>query len=262
MLRSAKSTILNLIKKTGWEFVKSSVINEILHGLPLDSSPAHLETYDKVKSFTMTTPQRVISFCNAVDYIEKNNIPGAIVTCGVWRGGIPMAAIDTLNKFNNQSRDIHLYDTFEGMTTVPSEFDVKALGHTGSGQSAADLYRNADVNNPVFCYSSLDEAKKNLGKMDYPADKVHYIKGFVEDTIPQTKPDKIALLYLNVCFYKPVLHALNHLYPLLEPGAVLFIGDYGGWEGTKKAVDEFIVNNKIKLLLNRIDEAGRIGVKV
>jgi len=38
--------------------------------------------------------------------------------------------------------------------------------------------------------------------------------------------------------------------------------DYGYWQGCKKAVDEYIRDNNISILLNRIDFTGRIGVKV
>jgi len=47
----------------------------------------------------------------------------------------------------------------------------------------------------------------------------------------------------------------------LVKGGVLVIDDYGTWEGQKKAVDQYIKENNIKILLTRIT-AGCIGVKV
>lgn len=42
----------------------------------------------------------------------------------------------------------------------------------------------------------------------------------------------------------------------------MIVDDYGHWEGTRKAVDEYIQENNICILLNRIDYAGRIGIRV
>ncbi|HTH81506.1 MAG TPA: TylF/MycF/NovP-related O-methyltransferase [Mucilaginibacter sp.] len=210
----------------------------------------------------MNTVQRVAAFCNSVEYIESNNIAGAIVICGIWRGGIAMAAIDTLQKLNISNREIYLYDTFKGMITPATDYDVKTGGNTGVGKNAEELYKNASKDDYIFCYSAITEVKENINQYNYPEDKVHYIQGLVNDTIPEFMPKKIALLYFSISFYTPVLHTLTHLYPLLQSGGVLFVSDYGDWEGTKKAVDEFTAANPIKLLLNRIDSSGRIGIKL
>jgi hypothetical protein len=83
----------------------------------------------------------------------------------------------------------------------------------------------------------------------------------VEDTIPKEAPDKIALLRLDTDWYESTRHELTHLYPKLSVGGVLIIDDYGQWEGARKAVDEYIDDNKLPILLHRIDNAGRIAVK-
>jgi len=74
-------------------------------------------------------------------------------------------------------------------------------------------------------------------------------------------PGKIALLRLDTDWYESTAHELKHLYPLLVPGGVIIIDDYGHWEGARKAVDEYITAEKLPLLLNRIDYTGRIGIK-
>ena len=61
---------------------------------------------------------------------------------------------------------------------------------------------------------------------------------------------------------KSTRHELEHLFPLLVSGGVIIIDDYGYWKGCKKATDEYIQNNQIPLLLNRLDSTGRIAIKV
>jgi predicted O-methyltransferase YrrM len=53
---------------------------------------------------------------------------------------------------------------------------------------------------------------------------------------------------------------LQHLYPLLAPGGVLIIDDYGWWEGARRAVDEYFANHAAPLF-NVIDDTGRIAVR-
>ena len=55
---------------------------------------------------------------------------------------------------------------------------------------------------------------------------------------------------------------MNYLFPHLETGGVLIIDDYGHWQGARKAIDEYIFENKVKILLNRIDYTGRVAVKL
>lgn len=251
-----KKILHKVINNLGYDLVKPDK-RLVVDGLPADFDKATLDTYQKVKPFTMTTPERIASLCNAVNYLVKNNIQGDFVECGVWRGGSTMAAIDTLIKQGDTSREIYLYDTFEGMSE-PTEHDK-----VFTGTAADELMNSSDKMDAtsVWCYSALEEVQNNVGSLKYPSSKIHYVKGKVEDTIPQTMPGKIALLRLDTDWYESTAHELKHLYPLLVPGGVIIIDDYGHWEGARKAVDEYIADRKLPLLLNRIDYTGRIGIK-
>jgi hypothetical protein len=225
--------------------------------LPPDFDPIHRDIYEKVKDQTMTSPERVYSLLEAVRYVEVNQIPGAIVECGVWKGGSMMAVAQMLQKMGASSRELYLYDTFEGMSE-PEEMDK-----TYSGQHASELLKkDADKEkNLVWAYSTLDTVKEGMKTTRYPPEKIHYIKGKVEDTIPATIPNQIALLRLDTDWYESTRHELIHLFPILSKTGVLILDDYGHWAGAKKAVDEYFAEHRQPLLLNRIDETGRIAVK-
>ncbi len=111
-------------------------------------------------------------------------------------------------------------------------------------------------------YSALDEVKRNLQTIGYPEERISFIKGKVEDTIPKHAPIRIALLRLDTDWYESVYHSLVQLYPLLSPGGILIIDDYGDWAGARKAVDQYFAEHNLHPLLHRIDSTGRICVKV
>lgn len=250
-----RKIIRGIFNKSGYDLVKTD--NGLINGLPADFDTATIDTYHKVKPFTMTTSERVAALCAAVNHLIRNNIDGDFVECGVWKGGSTMAAIDTLLKAQDKSREIYLYDTFEGMSE-PTEHD-KAF----TGLTADEILRAGDKQAAAsnWCYSALEEVKKNIDSLKYPASQIHYVKGKVEDTIPQTVPQKIALLRLDTDWYESTSHELKHLYPLLVPGGIIIIDDYGHWKGARKAVDEYITSQKLSLFLHRIDYSGRMAIK-
>lgn len=250
-----KKLAIKILRRLNYELVKIHGVTKAR--IPADFETLHLEIYKKVCNNTMTSPERIYSLIEAVKYIELNNIDGAIVECGVWKGGSMMAVAEALLHLNDNSRDLYLYDTYEGMSAPTAE------DKTFSGEVAAHLLnQDSDKeNNLVWAYSSLKTVKAGMQSTGYPEQKINYIKGKVEDTIPGKIPEKIAILRLDTDWYESTKHELLHLFPLLSKNGVLILDDYGHWAGAKKAVDEYIIEKNISILLNRIDTTGRIALK-
>jgi hypothetical protein len=83
----------------------------------------------------------------------------------------------------------------------------------------------------------------------------------VEDTLPKNEHDKISLLRLDTDWYSSTKIELKLLFPKLLKGGYLIIDDYGHWSGAKKAVDEYITNNKLMITLCEDDGTGRSAIK-
>ena len=227
--------------------------------LPEDFDEKDCALWEQVKHFTMTGPIRTYSLRRAVEYLVANKIQGDFVECGVWKGGAGMAMALTLRACDDQSRDLYLYDTYDDGWPVGGPEDVMVDGTT-----AHDLWVQAVArgDNPDTLFAKFDGVAAAMKSTGYPADKIHLVKGKVEDTIPETVPDKIALLRLDTDWYESTKHEFEHLYPRLAPGGVLIIDDYGLWQGARKAADEYFAMHGISILLHRIDEYGyRIGIK-
>ena len=113
-----------------------------------------------------------------------------------------------------------------------------------------------------WSYASIEEVQRNMWSTGYPKERMHFVKGPVESTIPEHAPEQIALLRLDTDFYESTRHELEHLFPRLVKGGVLILDDYGHWEGQRAAVDEYCKKKGIHLLLTRVDYTGRVAVKV
>lgn len=249
-----KTIIRKFLQRFNYDIIR---LNKDKISLPTDFEPLHTGVYRKVCNNTMTSPERIYSLIEAVAYIERHHIPGDIVECGVWKGGSMMAVAETLMHLKSVLRDLYLYDTYEGMSE-PTEHDT-----TYYGEAASTLLESDDnkEKNLVWAYSTLETVQDGMKRTGYPSAKIHYVKGKVEDTIPSTIPARIAILRLDTDWYASTKHEMEHLFPLLSPNGVLILDDYGHWQGARKAVDEYLAEHNIRILLNRIDETGRIAIK-
>lgn len=218
---------------------------------------------DRVRTYTLTGPFRVHALLDAVGYAVARDIPGAFVECGVWRGGSVLAMLLKLQQLGVTDRDVYLYDTFEGMT-APTTSDTSAFE-----PPAAQTYEQATskgkrgwdhlFNEAMFTEQSVRDTLLATG---YPATHVHFVKGPVEQTLPGTIPERIALLRLDTDWYESTLHELEHLYPRVSPSGVLLVDDYGHWEGCRKAVEEYFAPGRAtRPLFSRIDYSACIAVK-
>lgn len=214
-------------------------------------------TVRTVEPYTMTSPERIVALCDAVRYVCRHGIDGAIVECGVWRGGLMMAAARTLLALGVTDRDLFLYDTFAGMT-APTDVDVDRRGRPA--RRWMTRYGTTSRGDSRWCNASLDDVRGNLTSVGYPMDRCTFVQGPVEETIPATVPDRIAILRLDTDWYESTAHELEHLFPLIAPGGVLIIDDYGHWQGARRAVDEYLDQHGLAMLLHRTDETGRVAV--
>lgn len=244
-----------MLETNGYVLVKKDYSLEHSQ-LDISGEQGFLEIYKQCQPYSMTSRERMYALYKAVEYIAKNQIPGDIVECGVWKGGSSMLSALSLQKFQDTTRNIYLYDTYCGMSE-PTDKDADY-----GGRSVADILEATGITTTEFCYASLSEVKENLKTTAYPSKQLLFVEGKVEDTIPQTLPKQISILRLDTDWYESTYHELCYLFPLLSVGGVIIIDDYGHWKGAKDATDQYIRDHEVKILLNRIDYTGRIGIKV
>ena len=220
------------------------------NGFPPDFESSDIEIIRAVEPYTMTSTERIHALVHAVRHIVRNRIAGDMVECGVWKGGSVMAMALALLQLGERDRSLYLFDTFSGMTP-PSDADVDYQGQQ------AHVILDA-----VRCEATQQEVEKAVFSTGYDREKIQFVRGRVEETIPANAPESIALLRLDTDWYESTRHELLHLFPRLARGGVIIIDDYGHWRGARQAVDEYIAQHQIPLLLHRIDYTGRIGVKL
>jgi O-methyltransferase len=250
-------TSLNDMRKlvAGWRWRVGYYIGT---GIPAEYDDELRDTIKRVRRYTLSSAARVAALCDSVEYIVRNEIEGDFAECGVWKGGSMMAAALTLQRLGDTSRDLYLYDTYSGMSEptaedVPSPYDGYSLHKRFS--------RNRTGETSDWAVVPLEAVREAMLGTGYPAERIHLVKGLVEDTLPAQAPERLAMLRLDTDWYQSTKHELDQLYPRLQDGGVLIVDDYGHYEGARRAVDEYFEETGEPVLLNRIDYTGRVAVK-
>jgi hypothetical protein len=215
-----------------------------------------LAFYERCRQYTMTSWERLYALYKSVQYVVENKIPGDVVECGVWRGGSMKLVAQVLCALGVTDRSLFLYDTFEGMTEPDPALDVDA-----SGNKAFNDWLEIQRRKVKWSYASVEEVREVMAASGYPMDKVVFVKGPVEDTIPETLPDRISLLRLDTDWYASTRHEIEHLYPRLSMHGILLLDDYGHYKGAQRAIDEYFDRTGRRPFLNRIDYSCRAAIK-
>jgi len=256
-----KTVARTVFRRLGYEVVPNDWFKK--HSVRKDIYPdidrATQELFYSVQEITLSGMERVAALRQAVEYIVRHNIPGDVVECGVWKGGSMVVIAKTLLEQKAATRKLYLFDTFTGMT-APTEADKDLRGTNASNLLEAAKEQKANSN--VWAVAPLEGVKEVMQATGYAPEKIMYVEGRVEETIPAQAPAQISLLRLDTDWYESTYHELVHLFPRLSVGGVLLIDDYGHWEGARRAVDQYLAQKKVRVLLNRIDYTGRICVKV
>ncbi|MBM3882988.1 MAG: macrocin O-methyltransferase [Verrucomicrobia bacterium] len=250
-----KKILRKLVRHLGFDVVPYS--KDRTPVFPPDFDPESIEIIRAVRPYSMTTVEGLFALVQAVKYVAQEDIPGGIVECGVWQGGSMMAVALTLKRLGIEGIELFLFDTYEGMTR-PSALDVNVTGERASEKFER---RRTSANSSEWCACPVETVQQNLARTGYSMEMVRLIKGPVEDTIPGSAPQQIRLLRLDTDWYESTRHELQHLFSRLSAGGVLIIDDYGHWRGSRQATDEFLAQNHVNLLLNRVDYTQRVAVK-
>jgi O-methyltransferase len=221
-----------------------------------DMARRHRAIFRQVRPYTMTGFERVAALCQSIAYLEAESIAGAVVECGVWKGGSMMAAALALLQLDSTCRQLYLFDTFAGMT------EPRAVDRDLHDRPAEDWLRDdSPAADMVRARCGLHEVRQAMCRTFYPWEKIAFVPGRVEDTVPEAAPEPIALLRLDTDWHASTRHELEHLWPRLAVGGVLIVDDYGHWQGARQAVDDYFARHRLNLPLHAIDYTGRLVVK-
>ncbi|MDY7001210.1 MAG: TylF/MycF/NovP-related O-methyltransferase [Thermodesulfobacteriota bacterium] len=165
--------------------------------------------------------------------------PGSIVECGVYRGSSLLTWAKLLEIFcpGDRVRGIIGFDNFAGFPDLVEKDGPEnpRRSKVVGGWDASPYYEELLEHIDIFHADSFIPRAKRVG----------LVVGNIEDTameyVKNNPGMRISLLHLDVDIYKPTKAALEAFYPLVVPGGLVVLDEYGmhEWGGESLAFDEY-----------------------
>jgi len=168
-------------------------------------------------------------------------LPGCVVECGVWRGGM-MAA---LSHIMGKDRTYYLFDSFEGLPPAQA-IDGPAAHAWQQNTESANYHDN--------CSASLIDAQNTMARAGVR--DAHLVKGWFDQSLKNFDfPEPIALLRLDGDWYDSTLTCLKACYDRVAVRGLIVIDDYTTWDGCSRAVHDFLSQRQLS---ERVDSRGGV----
>lgn len=198
------------------------------------------EIVETVAPFTMVHETGVAFSIEQAISVTQADIPGAIVECGVWKGGCSIAMLLAQRAvFGEVKKPVHLLDSFQGLPPVDDRDGPLAK----SWQNGADPDKFFDN-----CSAPRAELDATLEKLGFSEKDFTIWEGWFEDTVPQLRAslegESIALLRLDSDWYESTELCLNLLMPITSEEAPVILDDYYAWDGCAQAVHDFLARER------------------
>lgn len=216
---------------------------------------------ESARGYTMVDIHQQFLAYALARYIAEASLPGDLVECGVWRGGVSALMLRGLMAGGANHKRLWMYDTFQGMT-APSDKDLQIQSGRSAQEILSRIPKMAGKKNEwnEWCFADEDDVRRTVSATGYPGQNINIVKGDVAVSLTEEKPRSISLLRLDTDWYESTRVELDSLYPLVEPGGFVIVDDYDDWSGARLAVDEFLCQLPVRPPLIKVGE-GRLLLK-
>lgn len=170
-------------------------------------------------------------------YKMTDSLPGQIVEAGVFKGSSLIRFATFREIFGaNFSKKIIAFDSFAEFPLTDYEEDKKLR---------TKFVEEAGLNSiSVTELTNIFTQKKINGPIEL-------IEGNILETVRAYKKEhpelRISLLNIDVDVYEPTKEVLEQLWPLIVPGGIIILDDYGVFPGANKAIEEFLFDKNYQL---------------
>ncbi|AFL72920.1 class I SAM-dependent methyltransferase [Thiocystis violascens] len=141
---------------------------------------------------------RTYILCYFANYAKR--LRGDFVEVGAYKGNTASIILDNTGLEKTEKR-YYLYDTFE--------------------------HSDIDLNHILPEHSNIlyDQVRSRFERFDF----VKVIQGYVPESFSRDFPEKIAFAHVDLNQAPAEVGALRRIIPVLSPGAVIILDDYGWW---------------------------------
>jgi hypothetical protein len=167
------------------------------------------------------------------------DLRGAIVECGVWRGGTSMAMMLVQRRYLGRVvKPVYMLDSFEGLPPTTEK----------DGQFAESFVRGewgAEFKNCVVDISDVSQWLADAGLVE---GDFFLVKGWFDKTVPalaeKLQDSNISVLRVDGDWYNSTKICLDHLVPCVTTNGFVIVDDYVAFDGCARAVHDFLSESR------------------
>ncbi len=214
----------------------------------------HYVQHCDVQVYSMLKPELMESLVGETARVIRDEVPGAFVDVGVWKGGSSMI-IKSVIELLGAERELCCLDVFDTMD------DKVLVDDDPDGDQAiiAVLNLAREFFGTEGVSTSVEEVRRNFQHMGVPLEQVRFLKGnLVDPAFPfEQVPDTIALLRIDCDFYTATQRTMESLYDRIPVGGSIILDDYYLEAfGERIAVDEFRAARGITTPLAQVGQSA------
>lgn len=185
-------------------------------------------------------PETLMLTATIADEVVTKNIPGDMAECGVFAGSHPAVMALTLQKVKDDTRKVHLFDSFAGIPKggVYDSPDITNL------VGIADHPTKPEPSGKSVC--PIEYVQEMMARWRVDPSRLVYHQGWFQDTMRPAFESLIypegpglSILRIDGDLYESVKTCLMYLYPCLNAGGFLILDDYA-LTGARTAIDEYL----------------------
>jgi len=177
-----------------------------------------------------------LEFC--VADVVRRGVPGDLIETGVWRGGAAIFMRAALEAYGDTEKVVWAADSFQGLPRP-------------------DPSRTSDVADALWTHPqlavSLEDVRANFDRYGFLDERVRFLSGWFQDTLPEAPIERLSVLRLDGDMYDSTMVALEALYPKVLPGGYVIVDDYGAVQGCREATDDFRARQGIEDEMHEVD---------
>ena len=206
---------LSPVRMLFWSVLTSALATKNMTIGPANNEAARRPVYELIRQVRLETEMILLdneAYNIYMGVRQTAKVVGDIAEVGVYKGGSAKLICEAKG-----NRQLHLFDTFEGL---PSAGSADALFKPGQFSSSLEAVRS---------YLSGYEA-------------VCFYKGVFPETAAPIENRRFSFVHLDVDIYESTVTSLDFFYPRMVKGGLLISHDYMWAEGVKQAFDEFFAD--------------------
>jgi O-methyltransferase len=205
--------------------LKKSLLNALNRDVPMDVldppslevllQPGWFEHFWEGDALTMCSPTHLDNTQFCIEDCLERGVPGDLIECGVWRGGMSIFMRGVLAAHGVTDRKVWVADSFQGLPTPPANSVDEVM------------YNFPQVVDVERFRVDLTKVKGNFARYGLLDEQVNFLPGWFNETLPTAPIEQLAVLRLDGDYYTSTWETLESLYPKLSPGGYVIIDDWG-----------------------------------